>query len=89
LCIFIVFFGLTLFTVGLGVNFEYDRRKTTALPTLRQLGLIIGAVSVGFVGLAFFRFLTHALFKALLFICADVINHTMKDSQDIRFMGTL
>jgi NADH-ubiquinone oxidoreductase chain 5 len=51
------------------------------------LGLIIGAVSVGFVGLAFFHLLTRALFKALLFICAGVITHTIKDSQDIRFEG--
>jgi NADH-ubiquinone oxidoreductase chain 5 len=33
--------------------------------------------------------LTHALFKALLFICAGVIIHTIKDSQDIRIMGNL
>jgi NADH:ubiquinone oxidoreductase subunit 5 (subunit L)/multisubunit Na+/H+ antiporter MnhA subunit len=41
------------------------------------------------VGLAFFHLLTHALFKALLFMCAGVIIHTIKDSQDIRFMGNL
>jgi NADH:ubiquinone oxidoreductase subunit 5 (subunit L)/multisubunit Na+/H+ antiporter MnhA subunit len=63
--------------------------KALALRTSRQLGLIIGAVSVGFVGLAFFRLLTHALFKAILFICADLINHTLEDSQNIRFMGNL
>jgi NADH-ubiquinone oxidoreductase chain 5 len=33
--------------------------------------------------------LTHALFKALLFVCASVVIHTIKDSQDIRFMGNL
>jgi NADH:ubiquinone oxidoreductase subunit 5 (subunit L)/multisubunit Na+/H+ antiporter MnhA subunit len=41
------------------------------------------------VDLAFFHLLTHALFKALLFICAGVVIHTMKDSQDIRFIGNL
>jgi formate hydrogenlyase subunit 3/multisubunit Na+/H+ antiporter MnhD subunit len=40
---------------GLGANFEYDLRKIIALSTLSQLGLIIGAVSVGLVSLAFFR----------------------------------
>nr|UQJ75216.1 NADH dehydrogenase subunit 5 [Allotermes cf. paradoxus] len=81
--------GLTMFMAGLGANFEYDLSKIIALSTLSQLGLMIGAVSVGFAGLAFFHLLTHALFKALLFMCAGVIIHTMSNSQDIRFMGNL
>ncbi|PNF37356.1 hypothetical protein B7P43_G17888 [Cryptotermes secundus] len=90
LCIFLlVVSGLTMFIAGLGANFEYDLRKIIALSTLRQLGLIISAVSVGLVSVAFFHLLTHALFKALLFMCAGVIIHTIKDSQDIRFMGNL
>jgi NADH-ubiquinone oxidoreductase chain 5 len=78
-----------MFIAGLGANLEYDLRKIIALSTLSQLGLIIGAVSVGFAGLAFFHLLTHALFRALLFMCAGVIIPTIKDSQDIRFMGGL
>nr|URX53222.1 NADH dehydrogenase subunit 5 [Rugitermes laticollis] len=90
LCISLMFFsGLTMFMAGLGANFEYDLKKIIALSTLSQLGLMIGAVSAGLVGMAFFHLLTHALFKALLFMCAGVIIHTMKDSQDIRFMGNL
>nr|URX52670.1 NADH dehydrogenase subunit 5 [Glyptotermes nr. iridipennis] len=85
----LLFSGLTMFMAGLGANFEYDLSKIIALSTLSQLGLMIGAVSVGLAGLAFFHLLTHALFKALLFMCAGVIIHTMKDSQDIRFMGNL
>jgi NADH-ubiquinone oxidoreductase chain 5 len=73
----------------LGANFEYDSRKVIALSTLSQLGLIIGAVSAGLVDLAFFHLLTHALFKALLFICAHIIIHTIRDSQYVRFMGNL
>jgi NADH-ubiquinone oxidoreductase chain 5 len=72
-----------------GANFEYDLRRIIALSTLSQLGLMIGAVSIGLVSLAFFHLLIHALFRALLFICAGVIIHTIKDSQDIRFMGNL
>jgi NADH-ubiquinone oxidoreductase chain 5 len=56
-----------MFMAGLGANFEHDLRKIIALSTLSQLGLMIGAVLVGFVSLAFFHLLTHALFKALLF----------------------
>nr|URX53610.1 NADH dehydrogenase subunit 5 [Cryptotermes sp. 3 AB-2022a] len=90
LCVFLLIIsGLTMFMAGLGANFEYDLSKIIALSTLSQLGLMISAVSVGLVSMAFFHLLTHALFKALLFMCAGVIIHTMKDSQDIRFMGNL
>nr|YP_009726966.1 NADH dehydrogenase subunit 5 [Cryptotermes declivis]QIA95626.1 NADH dehydrogenase subunit 5 [Cryptotermes declivis] len=90
LCTFLfVVSGLTMFMAGLGANFEYDLKSIIALSTLSQLGLMISAVSIGLVGMAFFHLLTHALFSALLFMCAGVIIHTMKDSQDIRFMGNL
>jgi len=61
--------GLTIFIAGLGANFEYDLKKIIALSTLSQLGLIIRILSIGFPKLAYFHLLTHALFKALLFIC--------------------
>nr|YP_006503942.1 NADH dehydrogenase subunit 5 [Neotermes insularis]AFM92442.1 NADH dehydrogenase subunit 5 [Neotermes insularis] len=90
LCMFLLLVsGLTMFMAGLGANFEYDLKSIIALSTLSQLGLMIGAVSVGLVDMAFFHLLTHALFKALLFMCAGVIIHTMSDSQDIRYMGSL
>lgn len=81
--------GLTIFIAGLGANFEFDLKKIIALSTLRQLGLIIRILSIGFYKLAFFHLLTHALFKALLFICAGVIIHNTKNAQDIRFIGRL
>nr|YP_010946499.1 NADH dehydrogenase subunit 5 [Diploptera punctata]WGO57217.1 NADH dehydrogenase subunit 5 [Diploptera punctata] len=81
--------GLTMFMAGLGANFEYDLKKIIALSTLSQLGLMMSILSLGFAGLAFFHLLTHALFKALLFMCAGVVIHCMSDSQDIRFMGNL
>nr|AVN67771.1 NADH dehydrogenase subunit 5 [Periplaneta australasiae] len=81
--------GLTMFMAGLGANFEYDLKKIIALSTLSQLGLMMSILSMGFSILAFFHLLTHALFKALLFMCAGMVIHVMKDSQDIRFMGNL
>lgn len=81
--------GLTIFIAGLSANFEFDLKKIIALSTLRQLGLIIRILSIGFPKLAFFHLLTHALFKALLFICAGVVIHNIKNSQDIRDMGSL
>nr|UBN08833.1 NADH dehydrogenase subunit 5 [Neogeoscapheus hanni] len=81
--------SLTMFMAGLGANFEFDLSKIIALSTLSQLGLMMSVMSLGFAGLAFFHLLTHALFKALLFMCAGVMIHSMKNSQDIRFMGNL
>nr|AVN67954.1 NADH dehydrogenase subunit 5 [Parcoblatta bolliana] len=81
--------GLTMFMAGLGANFEYDLKKIIALSTLSQLGLMMSILALGYSKLAFFHLLTHALFKALLFMCAGVVIHSMKDSQDIRFMGNL
>ena len=47
-----------------------DESRIIALSTLRQLGLMIIIIYSDLSGLAFFHLLTHALFKALLFICA-------------------
>nr|ASM82599.1 NADH dehydrogenase subunit 5 [Agnetina aequalis] len=85
----LLFAGLTMFMAGLGANFEFDLKKIIALSTLSQLGLMMSILAMGFPVLAFFHLLTHALFKALLFMCAGAIIHNMKDSQDIRFMGGL
>uniref|UniRef100_A0AAU7YU03 NADH-ubiquinone oxidoreductase chain 5 n=1 Tax=Conchapelopia togamaculosa TaxID=3154050 RepID=A0AAU7YU03_9DIPT len=81
--------GLTMFMAGLGANFEFDLKKIIALSTLSQLGLMMSILAMGFPKLAFFHLLTHALFKALLFMCAGAIIHNMKNSQDIRVMGSL
>nr|UEK24793.1 NADH dehydrogenase subunit 5 [Potamanthellus edmundsi] len=85
----LLFAGLTMFMAGLGANFEYDLKKIIALSTLSQLGLMMSILSLGFYKLAYFHLLTHALFKALLFMCAGAVIHNMKDSQDIRNMGSL
>lgn len=81
--------GLTIFISGLGANFEFDLKKIIALSTLSQLGLMIITLSIGFYKLAFFHLLTHAMFKALLFMCAGSIIHNIINSQDIRTMGGL
>jgi NADH-ubiquinone oxidoreductase chain 5 len=81
--------GLTIFIAGIAANFEFDLKKIIALSTLSQLGLIIRILAMGFPKLAFFHLLTHALFKALLFICAGSVIHNIKNSQDIRDIGGL
>jgi len=72
---------------GLRANFEIDLKKIIALSTLRQLGLIIRILSLGFYKIAFFHLLTHALFKALLFLCAGSFIHNIINFQDIRLFG--
>nr|YP_009236841.1 NADH dehydrogenase subunit 5 [Telchinia parrhasia]AMJ17299.1 NADH dehydrogenase subunit 5 [Telchinia parrhasia] len=79
--------GLTMMMAGISANYEFDLKKIIALSTLSQLGLMMSILSMGFYDLAFFHLLTHAMFKALLFMCAGVIIHMMNDSQDIRMMG--
>nr|YP_010439611.1 NADH dehydrogenase subunit 5 [Bastilla crameri]UTC33507.1 NADH dehydrogenase subunit 5 [Bastilla crameri] len=79
--------GLTMFMAGISANYEFDLKKIIALSTLSQLGLMMSILSMGMPDLAFFHLLTHAMFKALLFMCAGVIIHMMNDMQDIRYMG--
>lgn len=84
---FLVLGIITIFMSGLGANFEFDLKKIIALSTLSQLGLIMRILFVGFPKLAFFHLLSHAFFKALLFLCAGLIIHVMNNSQDIREIG--
>nr|YP_010703591.1 NADH dehydrogenase subunit 5 [Chorthippus albonemus]WCO86725.1 NADH dehydrogenase subunit 5 [Chorthippus albonemus] len=80
---------MTMFMAGFGANFEFDLKSIIALSTLSQLGLMMSILSMGYLKLAFFHLLSHALFKALLFMCAGSMIHNLKDSQDIRFMGSI
>nr|QSF20058.1 NADH dehydrogenase subunit 5 [Moricella rufonota] len=80
---------LTMFMSGLNANFEYDLKKIIALSTLSQLGLMMSILFLGMSELAFFHLLTHALFKALLFMCAGAMIHNLMNFQDIRYMGSI
>ena len=80
---------VTIFLSGLVANFEYDMKKIIALSTLSQLGVMMFSISLGLYGLAFFHLVIHALFKALLFLCAGVLIHGVGGSQDIRLCGGL
>nr|ADI75259.1 NADH dehydrogenase subunit 5 [Parnassius bremeri] len=79
--------GLTMFMAGVSANYEFDLKKIIGLSTLSQLGLMMSILSMGNNELTFFHLLTHAMFKALLFMFAGVIIHMMNDNQDIRYMG--
>nr|YP_002970974.1 NADH dehydrogenase subunit 5 [Nerthra indica]ACJ69463.1 NADH dehydrogenase subunit 5 [Nerthra indica] len=85
--IFLLFSVLTMIMSGIGASFEFDLSKIIALSTLSQLGFMMSAIFFGLPLFAFFHLLTHAFFKALLFLCAGLMIHCMSDSQDIRHMG--
>nr|YP_010586089.1 NADH dehydrogenase subunit 5 [Ceraclea indistincta]UZZ43825.1 NADH dehydrogenase subunit 5 [Ceraclea indistincta] len=78
---------LTMFMSGLSAVCEFDFKKIIALSTLSQLGLMMSTLGMGLKVLSGFHLLTHAFFKALLFLCAGVLIHSFYNFQDIRYMG--
>nr|YP_009244957.1 NADH dehydrogenase subunit 5 [Amynthas robustus]AMO27081.1 NADH dehydrogenase subunit 5 [Amynthas robustus] len=74
---------------GLSAMTECDMKKIIALSTLSQLGMMMAAMGLGMVNLAYFHMVTHALFKALSFICAGTLIHSHMHSQDLRWMGNI
>lgn len=79
----------TIFIAGLSATTECDIKKIIALSTLRQLGIIITRIGLNAPNLAYFHIVTHALFKALLFICAGSFINEHLHTQDLRWMGNL
>ena len=71
-------------TIGLVQN---DIKKVIAYSTCSQLGYMFFAAGVGAYHIAIFHLFTHAFFKALLFLCAGSVIHSMHEEQDIRKMG--
>src|SRR3954468_8728023 len=73
-------------TVALVQN---DIKRVLAYSTISQLGYMFLAVGVGAYSAAIFHMITHAFFKALLFLGAGSVIHGMHDQQDMRRMGGL
>jgi NADH-quinone oxidoreductase subunit L len=68
---------------------QNDIKKVLAYSTVSQLGYMFLGLGVGAYSEAVFHVLTHAFFKALLFLCAGSVIHAMSGEQDIRSMGGL
>ncbi len=68
---------------------QYDIKKVLAYSTVSQLGYMFLAVGLGAYWVAIFHMITHAFFKACLFLSAGSVIHGMHDEQDIRVMGNL
>jgi NADH-quinone oxidoreductase subunit L len=68
---------------------QIDIKRVIAYSTMSQIGLMIYAVGIGAYSAGMFHFMTHAVFKALLFMAAGNVIHALHDEQDIRLMGGL
>ncbi len=73
-------------TIGLT---QWDIKKVLAYSTVSQLGFMFLACGVGAFGAAMFHLMTHAFFKALMFLGSGSVIHAMHEEQDIRKMGGL
>nr|YP_009051404.1 NADH dehydrogenase subunit 5 [Tetrastemma olgarum]AIH00392.1 NADH dehydrogenase subunit 5 [Tetrastemma olgarum] len=79
---------VTMVLSGFSALYETDLKKIIALSTLSQLSVMLFAVSFGFSFLGLFHLYTHALFKALLFLCAGCLIHSFSHVQDLRHLGS-
>lgn len=71
-------------TVGLAQN---DIKKIIAYSTCSQLGFMVLSCGISYYSVALFHLVNHAFFKALLFLGAGSVIHSMLDEQDVRKMG--
>ncbi len=68
---------------------QTDIKRVIAYSTMSQLGYMFFALGVGAFGAAMFHLMTHAFFKALLFLGAGSVIHALHHEQDLRRMGGL
>jgi len=77
-----------LFAAILAIK-QNDIKKVLAYSTLSQLGYMVLALGVGNYTASFFHLITHAVFKACLFMCSGSVIYAMHHEQDMRHMGGL
>ena len=79
----------TLLVAGLVALVQVDIKRVIAYSTMSQIGYMFLAVGLGAYANGMFHLMTHAFFKALLFMAAGIVIHALTDEQDIRKMGGL
>jgi NADH-quinone oxidoreductase subunit L len=87
LAVVIVIGAITAFFMGLLGIVQNDIKRVVAYSTLSQLGYMTVALGASAYGAAIFHLMTHAFFKALLFLAAGSVIIAMHHEQDIRKMG--
>ena len=81
--------AVTLLYAGLSALAQNDIKRVLAYSTISQIGYMFLALGVGAWSAAIFHFMTHAFFKALLFLAAGLVIKAMDEEHDIRKMGGL
>jgi len=81
--------AVTLLLAGLIALVQTDIKRVIAYSTMSQIGYMFVGVGLGAYGAGLFHLMTHAFFKALLFMAAGIVIHALADEQDIRRMGGL
>lgn len=89
LCILQMSSLITILLAGRRAMVCVDVKKVVALSTLSQLSLMMFRLSIKIPLLAFFHLVTHAIFKALLFLSVGAVIHINKNIQDIRILGRM
>jgi NADH-quinone oxidoreductase subunit L len=79
----------TLLLAGLIALVQVDIKRVIAYSTMSQIGYMFLGAGFGAYASGMFHLLTHAFFKALLFMAAGIVIHALADEQDIRKMGGL
>jgi len=79
----------TLLATGLIALVQTDIKRVIAYSTMSQIGYMFLAAGIGAYSAAMFHLVTHAFFKALLFLAAGVVIHALGGEQDMRKMGGL
>jgi NADH-quinone oxidoreductase subunit L len=81
--------AVTLLVAGLIALVQTDIKRVIAYSTMSQIGYMFLAAGIAAYGNAMFHLMTHAFFKALLFLAAGIVIHALAGEQDIRKMGGL
>jgi NADH-quinone oxidoreductase subunit L len=81
--------AVTLLMAGLIALVQVDIKRVIAYSTMSQIGYMFVGAGVGAYSAAMFHLMTHAFFKALLFLAAGIIIHALGGEQDMRRMGGL
>jgi NADH-quinone oxidoreductase subunit L len=81
--------GVTAFVAATIATAQKDIKKVLAFSTVSQIGYMVLAVGVGAYGAAIFLMVSHAFFKALLFLGSGSVIHSLGGEQDMRKMGAL
>ena len=81
--------AVTIVVAGLIALVQTDIKRVIAYSTMSQIGYMFVGVGVGAYASGMFHLMTHAFFKALLFLGAGIVIHALAGEQDIRKMGGL